>query len=124
MTARGGTTQYEEAKMTKPTDKEVEQFAAALDRMFEQRPGTGFGVVRTQPDIERRLVCLEPLGFFFEYARAKDAALSDQAKMTPGERMVWTRPDYTMVSGPYAWVIAPMTPAQWLAARARNEGEG
>jgi hypothetical protein len=106
-----------------PTEKEVEQFAAALDRMFEQRPGTGFGVCRThRPDAERQpgLVCLERLGFFFDYARAKAAVLADQAKMAPGERMVWTRPDYTMVSPPYAWVIMPITPAQWLEAKARG----
>jgi hypothetical protein len=109
-----------------PTKKEVEQFAAALDRMFEERSDTGFGVVRMEPDVVDTgdggvEVRLQPLGFFFDYARAKDAVLADQAKMAPGERVVWTRPKYTMVSeSGYSWCIKPVTPAQWLEAKARG----
>jgi hypothetical protein len=101
---------------TREKELELEQFEAALDRMFEQRPSTGFGVYRSQVDLKRKGAWCGPLGFFFDYARAKAAVLADQAKTTPGEPMVWTRPDYTMVSPPYVWCIVSMTPAQWFEA--------
>jgi hypothetical protein len=64
------------------------------------------------------------LGFFFDYARAKAAVLADQAKMAPpGSPMVWTRPDYTMVSPPYTWCIMSVTPAEWLEARTRKRDD-
>ncbi len=105
---------------TREKELELEQFEAALDRMFEQRPGTGFGVIRTQVDLKRKGAWVEPLGFFFDYARAKAAVLADQAEMTPNEPMTSTRPDYTMVSPPYTWSIMSVTPTQWLEAKARN----
>jgi hypothetical protein len=106
-------------------DKEVEQFIAALDRVFEERPGTGFGVMRMEPDVVDKgddgvEICLQPLGFFFDYARAKDAVLADQAKMAPGDHVEWTRPKYTLVAERgYCWCIVPMTPTKWLEAMRR-----
>jgi hypothetical protein len=63
--------------------------------------GNPWGFVET-PD---RLVEKTPMAECNDHASARAAVVADYAVMNTGSRLVWTRPDWTAVSGTVSWMI-------------------